>query len=342
MLANRILKLQKTLKVPLLVSSESDLAYLTGHLHLSGSFLLITKTAAVIFGSSLENVQGVQTDSIKNISKYLGKSKLEIDENISLRRLEILERFLPNSKMEVVQSLVGKLRIYKDKTELANMQKAYAITIKVFGEVKKYLAKNKNIAEKQLAKFIHITGLSFGADDISFPVIVASGANSAIPHHVPSDKKFKKDESVVLDFGFKVNGYCSDFTRTIFIGTPSSKMKEIYFATEKSYKAAIAKLKNNISASEVDIAAREVLDTYNLEQYFIHSLGHGTGLEVHEEPYVYKTSKDVLKNNMVFSIEPGVYIEGVGGVRIEDLVYLSNGKVKYFKKYSTDLKNMII
>jgi Xaa-Pro aminopeptidase len=181
-----------------------------------------------------------------------------------------------------------------------------------------------------------------GADDISFPVIVASGANAAVPHHVPTNKTIKIGESVVLDFGFKIKGYCSDFTRTIFLKKISPEMAQIYLAAEEAYREGFKTARHNVVAKTADLAARNTLAQYNLDKYFIHSLGHGTGIDVHEAPHIHANSEEVLSNGMVFSIEPGVYVPRFGGVRIEDLVYLKNGKANYFAKASTKLKDMII
>jgi Xaa-Pro aminopeptidase len=343
MLNSRIKKLQKILKSPLLITNTHDLFYLTGRVFSDGGFLLVTKKEAVLLGGYLEDTKNIKVDSFKNLSKYVRAGQtILLDNQTSIKHHEWIQKHAPKNKLKPLSSPVKTLRLIKTSDELAKMKYAYIITTKVFAEVKRALQGNKRWTEKTLASFIRIAGLHLGADDISFPVIVASGANSAIPHHVPSEKALKAGESIVLDFGFKVDGYCSDFTRTVFIKSAPAQLRIMYEATERSYQAAIKAIRNKINASKLDAAAIEILDLSGFGEYFIHNLGHGTGLQVHEAPSLSPNSKDVLKDSMVFSIEPGVYIPRLGGIRIEDLVYIKNNKVKFFKKVSTKLEDCII
>lgn len=343
MAALKIKKLQKILKTPLLIRDPGDLFYLTGLELADGGLLLVTKTEAVLLGGFLEKISTVKTDSIRNIKKYLGNSKtLQVDDLTNLREFNFVKKLLPKVKFVPVISPVKSLRLIKTSDELAKMKKAYQITVKVFGEVKRALKSNKSWTERELARFIQLTGVRLGADSPSFPAIVASGVNAAIPHHISSNKKIHPGESVVMDFGFKVDGYCSDFTRTVFVKWVSFELAQMYLATEAAYKAGLKVLAHNVVAKTADLAARDKLAEFNLDKYFIHSLGHGTGLNVHEAPHINEQSEELLKNGMVFSNEPGVYIPRLGGIRIEDLVYLKNGKAKYFAKAPTSLKDMII
>lgn len=338
----RIRKLQKNIKNPVLIKNPQDLFYLIGLHFFDGGYLFVSKNQVVLFGGFLEKTSGIKTDFLRNIGKYLGARKvLELDNNLHLSELEFLKKHLRGKKLVSVVSPVKELRIKKDKVELQKMKKAYEITAQVFGEVKKAL-RRKPWTEKDLAQFIRITGINLGAQDVSFPTIVASGVNAAIPHHVPGDKILKKGESIVLDFGFKIDGYCSDFTRTMFIKTVPLKLKQMYQATEQAYILAVAGTKAGKTGKEIDAIARDHLALKKFDKYFIHSLGHGTGVAVHEAPSLHPNAENKLENGMVFSIEPGVYIPKVGGVRIEDLVYLEQGKVKYFKKVSTKLTDMIV
>lgn len=343
MAASKIKKLQQTLKTPLLVKNPGDLFYLTGFELADGGLLLVTKKQAVLFGGYLEKVSIVKVDSIRNIKKYLGTSKtLQIDNHTNLKEFNFVKKLLPKINLKAIDSPVAQMRLIKTSDELVKMKQAYQITVKVFNEVKKALKAKKIWTEIELAMFIKLSGLELGADDISFPVIVAAGSNAAVPHHVPTAKTIKPGESVVLDFGFKIDGYCSDFTRTVFLKKISPEMTQIYLAVEESYKLGIKTAGHNVVAKTVDLAARAKLGEYNLSKYFIHSLGHGTGLDVHEAPHVHEQSGEVLKNGMVFSIEPGVYVPRFGGVRIEDLIYLKNGKAEIFAKASTALKDIFI
>lgn len=341
--SQRIKKLQRSIKTPLLVRNPNDLFYLTGHHLLDGGFLFISKKHVVLFGGFLEQVAIVKNDFLSNIANYMSGSRtLELDDHISLRELEFIKKYLPKVRLKPISSPLVLMRAYKDSEELKKMKVAYLITAKVFELVKAELRKSKNLTEKQLAEFIRLTGLRLGADDISFPAIVASGENAAVPHHVPTTKKLKANESIILDFGFKVDGYCSDFTRTVFIKSVPKKLEEIYLAVDGAYRNSVKALKSGVVGKDADLVARNYLSDQKLEKYFIHSLGHGTGIEVHESPSLNQRSEDILENGMVFSVEPGVYIPKLGGVRIEDLIYLDKGKATYFRKVSTNLTDMII
>jgi Xaa-Pro aminopeptidase len=161
-----------------------------------------------------------------------------------------------------------------------------------------------------------------------FEVIVASGPNSAMPHAIPSDRVILPGEPVLIDCGARVNGYCSDITRTYCFGEPDDKFKSTYTAVLGAQLTTLAVLKAGMTGKEADQMARAVLQECRLEEYFQHGLGHGIGLEVHELPRVGSRSEDLLPANAVFTIEPGVYLPGWGGIRIEDTVVMEDGGVK--------------
>jgi Xaa-Pro aminopeptidase len=255
----RIKKLQKLITEPLLVSNQENLQYLTGRFFIDDSFLLVTKKQAILFGGILEQVSGIKTDHLRNIGKYLRSAKvLEVEGSLRIAESDFIKKSARGVKLKVVPSPVRGMRLFKDSAELREMQKAYEITAKVFAQIKKALLE-KPWTEIELARFIKLAGLKLGADDVSFQAIVASGKNSAIPHHKPTTKEIKKGEPVVLDFGFKVNGYCSDFTRTVFIKSVSPKMRAMYEATYEAYQKAVDVTKSGALARDVDEASRKVL-----------------------------------------------------------------------------------
>jgi Xaa-Pro aminopeptidase len=165
----------------------------------------------------------------------------------------------------------------------------------------------------------------------SFLPIVAFGKNSAYPHHTPTNTKLRKNQIVLLDFGVKYKNYCSDMTRTIYYGKPDEKFKNIYNTVLKAQEEAVRNVRTGEKGSNIDTAARNIIVESGFET-IPHATGHGIGLEVHESPSISPNSKDVIRNNMVFSIEPGVYIPGYGGVRIEDLVLVRSGKTELISK----------
>ncbi|MDR0851313.1 MAG: aminopeptidase P family protein, partial [Clostridiales Family XIII bacterium] len=179
------------------------------------------------------------------------------------------------------------------------------------------------ISEKEIAWEAEAAARKlYGADDLSFPVIVASGTNSSKPHHVPTDKKLEKGDFLTIDFGVRYKGYCSDITRTYFIGTPTEKQIEIYETVLNAAETAKTRARIGMSGKELDSIAREIIAAKGYGDNFPHSLGHGVGVEIHEAPRISQTGDQILEENMVFTIEPGIYVPGFGGVRIEDSVVL--------------------
>ncbi len=354
--SNRIKLLQKKLSDPILIKKKENLFYLTGRSfdYRAEEYLLVTKKQVVGFGSGLEKIDWVKkADRLKNIGNYIKGGKLDLEWGFTFGEAEYLKFKAPKIKAKPQRSPVDVMRQIKDADELAKVKKSMQIVEKVFGLVRKEI-KKPEMTEEKLAKFIQASGLKMGAEDISFPAIVASGPNAAIPHHVPSAKRLKAGESIIIDFGFKYKNYCSDFTRTVFLKSAPKKLADAYNQVEKAYNESIAFVSSRVYPRDPLFKNKEVIagDVYQksvdvlaekkLDKYFIHSLGHGTGLEIHELPNLSPNSKDILQNGMVFSIEPGVYLPNLGGIRIEDLVYLEQGKVKKFINVPTKLKDNIL
>lgn len=341
MIKHRLQKLQSVITRPHLVKKRENLFYLTGADFIHGYLLVFPgNKKPVFFGDGLEKVEGVNADYLFNINKYLKSgAELEVENVLSLAENEYLKK--KGLKVKPVHSLVDIIRTIKDKQEIVEIGRSMQLVEKVFNETKKQLAK-KQWTEIELAKFIKLRGLQLGASDVSFDPIVAAGANAAIPHHKSTKKILKSGESIVIDMGYKVNGYCSDFTRTVFLKKVPKRLLEMYKATALAARSAFAAAGPGMKAFELDKVARDILKQHKMGKFFFHSLGHGTGLEIHEWPRVSEGSTDTLQNGMVFSIEPGVYIKNIGGVRIEDLVYLDKGVCKNFTNVSMTLAANII
>jgi len=338
---SRVKQLQANLDQPLLVSKKENLLYLTGRSFVDGYLLVSPKKAPVYFGNGLESFAGMKSDYIYNIAKHIKTGTLNVEDKLTLKELNYFKKNVKAVSIKPASGIVEQLRAIKSADELASLAEAYRITALVFANVKRMLAK-KQWTEQGLAQYIRIWGLEYGADDVSFEPIVAAGANAAIPHHMPTGRIIKTGESVVLDFGFKFKGYCSDFTRTVFLKRVPAKLREVYNQTESAYQKAFDGIRAGITGDAADAIARISLKSAKLDKYFIHSLGHSTGLEVHEKPNLTPGEKTPLQNGMVFSIEPGVYIPKLGGVRIEDLVYLEKGQPHYFVDVPRALKANII
>ncbi len=211
---------------------------------------------------------------------------------------------------------IEKLRMVKDEYEVSVMRGAAEVVSRTFERTRRML--HPGMKELDVAAEIERDFKRRGAEGPSFETIVASGVRSALPHARPSAKAIAKNELVVLDHGAILHGYCSDMTRTVFVGKAPRKVRSLYRAVQDALEAGKAAARPGRKGQDVDAAARNVLRRAGVAQYFTHSTGHGVGLEIHESPRIGKGDETVLAEGMVITVEPGVYIEGFGGIRIED------------------------
>lgn len=243
-------------------------------------------------------------------SLFIEENDLKVSEFISLKKYIKLKRLDTTN-----------FRIIKSDLEIKHIKEACGIADQSFEFI---LTKLKSgVTEKEISHLL-INFFKSKNADLSFPPIVAFGENSSVPHHESGNTKLSKNQIVLLDFGVKINNYCSDMTRTVFFGKADPKFRKIYNTVLNSQKKAIDKIKPNLKTSIIDKAARDYIIGKNFPD-IIHAVGHGIGIEVHEAPSISPTSIDKIKNGMVFSVEPGIYILGYGGVRIEDLILVRNG-----------------
>ena len=245
-----------------------------------------------------------------------------------------LKENLPNAELKSVE--LDSLRQIKDAAEISNIRKACEIADKAFAEILNFI--KPNVTENEVAAELEYLMKNFGAEKNSFDTIVASGWRGSLPHGVASDKKILSGEFVTMDFGAIYNGYCSDMTRTICVGKATDNQKKIYNALLNAQLYGLKCIKVGASGKAVDAAVRENLKTSNLENYFTHGLGHGVGIEIHEEPRLSRLSKcESLQPNMIVTDEPGIYIPEVGGLRIEDTVLVTEGDAETLTKSPKDL-----
>jgi Xaa-Pro aminopeptidase len=230
----------------------------------------------------------------------------------------ISEQFAGN--VQVVEQWVEEIREVKERAEIERIERAAALTDRAFDHVLGMLA--PGLSEIEVALEIEFFMRRNGSEGVAFEPIVASGPNSARPHAMPSDRRLQAGDLVVMDFGSKVGGYCSDMTRTVVIGKANDRQRELYEAVLAANLAAIAGLRAGMSGSEVDLIARDVLTQRGLGEHLAHGVGHGVGLAVHELPSLGARSREAVRGGSVVTIEPGVYIPGFGGARIEDLVHV--------------------
>ena len=220
------------------------------------------------------------------------------------------------------RGLVEGLRLVKDAGEVALMRRAAAVADEALAHVLSQGIVGRT--EREVAFALHGAMLDRGADDLSFPTIVAAGPRGARPHAVPGTERIPTDTLVVIDMGAVVEGYCSDMTRTVATGPLPADLERIYTVCLEAQEAALAAARPGSSGADLDAVARDHIAAAGFGDHFGHGLGHGVGLEIHEGPGVRPTATDALRAGMAITIEPGIYIEGAGGVRIEDLVILTD------------------
>jgi Xaa-Pro aminopeptidase len=234
-----------------------------------------------------------------------------------------MRKLLPGVKLVPTQSLVERIASVKDAAELLNIRGAIALTEKVFEKILDLL--KPGMPEREVASEIGYWHKRFGAEGDAFEPIVASGVRGALPHARASEKTIKRGELVTLDLGCVLHGYCSDLTRTVAVGRPSPRAKKIYQVVLDAQRKALELACPGMKAGALDKVARSVISSRGFGKYFSHSLGHGLGIEIHEELRLSAQSRETLRAGNVVTIEPGIYIPGFGGVRIEDDIVLRDG-----------------
>lgn len=234
-----------------------------------------------------------------------------------------------------ITGMIEQLRSIKEPEELTLIEQAVAVADAALERAKAII--RPPMTEKQIAWEIEKILREKGSEGVAFEIIVASGPNSALPHARPTDKAICPGEPVLIDMGARIGGYCSDLSRTLFVGKPTKTFQEIYNVVLKAQATATEGIGSGMAASEADQLARRVIEQAAYGHAFGHGLGHGVGLAVHESPRLGVSSSDSLANGMVFTIEPGIYLAGQGGVRIEDMVVLQNGKARVLTKATKDI-----
>lgn len=318
------------------LTSLENIRYLT---NFSGSsaFLLITKERGHFitdfrYKTVAENeVKGYKVVIYKNsiideVERLMRKEKfshLGIEKrNITLEQYQKLTKKLKKIKIVPTLNLVEGLRVIKSPIEVDNIKIAIKRAEKAYKKITSYI--KAGISEKEIALRLEYAIKSAGSDRLPFETIVASGYRAALPHAVSVKRLLRNNDPVIIDFGAEYKGYFADITRTSFIGRPINKrQREIYQTVLNAQAEAINLIKPDVKAMDVDAAARKVISKSGYSRYFGHGAGHGVGLMVHELPSISSKSEDILKEGMVFTVEPGIYIQGWGGVRIEDMVLVT-------------------
>lgn len=334
------------------VTSTQDIYYFTGkeiypgermlalYMDTDGRRVMIINELNATFGE----IPGIQmvlyNDAEDPISKLKSIVKPEgvlgIDKNWPSHFLIELMDCCKNLKFVNSSLLVDRLRMIKDEEEKELMRNASRVVDKVMQDFIKFLS--SNVTERQAADELKEIFAKYGTYEYSFDPIVAYGANGADPHHDISDDKLKPGDSIIIDIGGRTDGYCSDITRTVFYGTPAEEASKIYNIVLRANTEAIKKIKPGVKFSELDLTARKVIEDEGYGKYFTHRTGHCIGIEDHEFPSVSSNNDMPVEVGMTFSIEPGIYIPGKYGVRIEDLVLVTEDGCEVLNSSPKELK----
>ncbi|MEO6064066.1 MAG: Xaa-Pro peptidase family protein [Thermoflexales bacterium] len=257
-------------------------------------------------------------------------------EPVGARFLEIdlLTHALPKATLVSAATQIDAMRVIKDASEVEAMRGAIQLTERVLSECLEEI--RPGMTERQVGRMLNERASRLGARS-GFAALIQTGHSAAFPHGEAGDRVLQKGEMLLMDFGFYVGDYPSDITRTVAIGEPSARMREIYAVVQAANAAGRAAVRPGVRCEEVDSAARAVIEAAGFGKYFSHRTGHGLGLEIHEPPYMVRGNKQVIEPGMVFTIEPGIYIEGLGGVRIEDNVVVTATGGESLTTFTRDL-----
>lgn len=248
------------------------------------------------------------------------------ESTLSVSKLDKLKKYLGNGAegLTANDGMISALRMVKDSGEIELIRRAAVIADKMMATAMLYAA--AGVSEASLSRRIRFASEELGGLGESFTNIVASGPNSSRPHHKPSDRVFAAGDFLTVDLGAIYGGYCSDLTRNPVIGHATAQLEKMYAVCLQAQEAGLKACRAGVAGKEVDSITREVIATHGYGDYFVHGTGHGVGLEIHESPRLSQSSKDTLEAGHVVTVEPGIYIPGVGGVRIEDLLVITEGE----------------
>jgi len=321
----------------LLVTKPANVTYITGFLG-DDSWAAIAKGRVYLLTDSRYTEQaqkecpsckiidraGQMVDAVSELVKKLKTIRtVVVEDSVSMADYEQLKKTV-NARFRTVSGTIENARSIKDDSEIATIKSAAVISTKALAQTLPYI--KPGITESELAGMLDFQIRKLGARN-SFETIVAFGPNGSRPHHQPGKRKLKKKDAILIDFGAKYNGYCSDITRCFVIGGMTPLYKKVYEVVEQAQAAAIKTIKAGVKLTQVDAAAREVIDKAGLPVYG-HGSGHGFGLQIHEDPFLKPDGKGRLKAGQVLTIEPGIYMPGKLGIRIEDDILVTETDYK--------------
>jgi Xaa-Pro aminopeptidase len=323
----------------LLIDCPVDLFYLTG-LDLSLGRLVVDAESAILFVdrryvdvAKKQSHCAVQLSTATSLVDHLrDKQRIGLDSSFfTLDSFEVLKKTIPDKQWISISSPLKDLRVIKDDEEIKALKRAATVTREGYQEIRRHL--KEGISEEELALIFEIFCKRHGASALSFTPIIAFGENSAYPHHRAGKSRLQNNQIVLIDVGAVVDAYRGDMTRTLFFGEPDPKLYHFFLAVQRAQQKAVVAVRPGIEFGQIDRIARESLQKEGVDHLFTHGISHGIGLETHEYPLLRVQGGDstlVLQPGMVFTIEPGVYLPGLGGVRIEDTVRVTENGVENF------------
>jgi Xaa-Pro aminopeptidase len=338
----------------LLVTSPLDVRYLTGFCGEAAWMLVTSRDLVVIsdrrFEEELRDSFGYVKTIIrkKSHAEELGKlvrakhiATLAVQaEHFTLDQRKTVSKHSAGIKLRPVSGWLLELRSIKDAVEVDELAKAVAIQEQALEQTIGQL--RAGMTEREITGILESHMWRLGADGPGFPTIVAAGEHSSLPHHGPGDRRLAEHEPLLVDYGALVGGYHSDMTRVVFLGQPSAQFRKIYEIVRAAHAAAVAAVAPGRPLAEVDAAARRVIVKAGYGKQFSHGIGHGIGLQIHEEPFMRAKALGELRPGQVVTIEPGIYLPGVGGVRLEDDVLVTDSGQRRLCALPTDLKWAVV
>ncbi len=339
---NRLLALTDE-NAGVLISSPANIFYFSGFTS-EDCLLYISRTRLALLTDSRYTVQAkleavgfevIDKDILGYLQGIPENTILFEEDYLTAGKKQNLESKLSPKELISGQSIISSLRRIKDSGEIEKIKASAALADEAFEHILGFI--KPGIPEVDIAFELEFFMRKKGAKSLAFDTICASGTRSSMPHGVASDKKIANGDFVTLDFGCVLEGYCSDMTRTVVIGNPDERQKEIYNLVKKAQQTALDALCPKLACKDADKVARDIIDLGGYGKNFGHSLGHSVGIEIHEAPNLSPKSKDVLSVGNVVTVEPGIYIDGFGGVRIEDLVVITPDGIENMTKSPKEL-----
>ncbi len=349
--ALRALLLEQNLDA-LLVTRPANLRYFSGFTGTDGA-LIVTPQATIFLTDSRYTIQASEEVTVDQRREYSVQTEGVIAalEDFTVRKVgyeaehltcAALERLRTRSGQEITwvgldRPMLG-LRGIKDSIEIVALERAAHLAASAFDEIVPLL--RPGIAESEIALALEFAMRRLGGDEKSFDLIVASGERGALPHGAASDRILRAGEFVTIDFGLRLHGYCSDETVTIALGETDAELEHVYDTVYQAQQDAIAAIRPGVLLKEIDALARKTIAAAGYASFFGHGLGHGVGLAVHEYPTLSPRSVDTAQVGMVFTVEPGIYLPGKGGVRLEDMVVVTNDGCRKLTRISKKLRRL--